>query len=150
MERSKGVKVYGIALIAFGIYNLLGVGAYKQFSLMFSPLPPPLIVAIYVFTILYGICAVYCGSRVLRLEDWARKLIVSLTAVSVVSGFFLNKTVMANFKEFIMTEQSGVPPGMSGTVYTYAVFLTAFVTLFELSVIYFFTRPKIAGQFRKP
>ncbi len=150
MERSKGVKIYGIAIIAFGIYNLLGVGGYKQFSLMFKPLAPALIFAIYLFTILYGICAIYCGTRLLRLENWARKLVLGLTTVSVISGFFLNKTVMANFKEFMLTEQSGVSPEMSGTVYTYAVFITAFITLFELSIIYFFTRPKIAGQFNKP
>jgi hypothetical protein len=148
MEANKGIRVYGIALVVFGLYNLIGVGSYGQFSMMFKPLAAPFIVAIYLFTILYGICAVYCGTRILRLENWARKVMIAMTSVSVVSGLLLNRTVMANFKEFIMTEQSRVPPEIAGSVYNYAIIMTAAITLFELSVIFFFTRPRIASQFK--
>jgi hypothetical protein len=148
MEASKGVRAYGIALVVFGLYNLIGVGSYGQFSMMFRPLSASFVVSIYLFTIFYGICAVYCGTRILRLEDWARKVIVAMTSVSVISGLLLNRTVMANFKEFIMTEQSRVPPEIAGSVYNYAVIMTAVITLFELSVIFFFTRPRIVSQFK--
>ncbi|MBD3426635.1 MAG: hypothetical protein GF409_05345 [Candidatus Omnitrophica bacterium] len=150
MERSKGVRIYGVLLIAFGIYNLLGVGAYKQFSVLFKTIPQAVTVAMYVFTILYGISAAYCGNRILHLENWARKLIVGMTSISVITGFLLNKTVLSNFKEYIMTEQAKVPPEMAGSVYTYAVFMTAAITIFELSVIYFFTRPSVVEQFHQP
>ena len=116
--------------------------------MMFRPLSASFVVSIYLFTIFYGICAVYCGTRILRLEDWARKVIVAMTSVSVISGLLLNRTVMANFKEFIMTEQSRVPPEIAGSVYNYAVIMTAVITLFELSVIFFFTRPRIVSQFK--
>ncbi len=148
MEANKGIRVYGIALVVFGLYNLIGVGSYGQFSVMFKPLSAPAVVAIYIFTIIYGICAVYCGTRILRLENWARKVMVAMTSASVISGLMLNRTVMANFKEFIMTEQSRVPPEIAGSVYNYAVIMTAAITLFELSVIFFFTRPRIAAQFK--
>ena len=148
MERSKGITIYGILIIFSGVYNLLGAGSYKQFSVMFSPLATILIVLVYAFTLLYGICSVYCGARILRLEDWARKLMVGLTAVSVIAGLLLNRTVMANFKEFLKTDEIQVPPGMAGTVYVYTVIFTALIMLYELSVIYFFTRPKVVEQFR--
>ena len=147
MERSRGITVYGTAVIIFGVYNLLGVGSYRQFSLMFRPLPPFLITAVYIFTVLYGICGVYCGTRILRLEDWARKTVVGLTVLSVISGLLLNRTVMANFRDFLLTEQAGIAPDMAGPVYTYAVIITALITIFELSVIYYLTRPKVAEQF---
>ena len=147
MERSRGITVYGTAVIMFGAYNLLGAGNYRQFSLMFRPLTPLLITALYIFTILYGICGVYCGTRVLKLENWARKTVVGLTAFSVISGFLLNRTVMANFKEFLLSERVSIAPDMVGQVYTYAVIITAVVTIFELSVIYYFTRPEVVKQF---
>ncbi|MFC1548922.1 hypothetical protein ACFL5E_03075 [Candidatus Omnitrophota bacterium] len=147
MEASKGVRVCGIAIIVFGIYNLLGVGAYKQFSMMFQPLPKIIILSLYLFTVFYGICGVYCGTKILRLEDWARKVIVALTTINVISSLLLNRTVMANFKVFIQTEQSRVPPEIASDIYIYAVVLTAVVTIFELSIIYFFTRPKVIEQF---
>ncbi|MEA3488778.1 MAG: hypothetical protein U9R44_00345 [Candidatus Omnitrophota bacterium] len=149
MEMSKGIKIYGIAVIVYGVYNLIGIGSFKQFSFMFQPLPSPVIAAVYIFTIFYGICGVYCGSKILRLEDWARKMILGLTVVSVISGLFLNRMVMANFRNFLMTEQSRVTPDMAGPVYTYAVVFTALVTIFELSIIYYFSRPGVIRQFRK-
>ncbi|MFH1552587.1 MAG: hypothetical protein ABID83_02995 [Candidatus Omnitrophota bacterium] len=148
-ERSRGITVYSIAIISFGVYNLMGVGNYGQFSLMFKGLPSVVIAAAYVFTILYGICAVYCGIRILKLEDWARKTIVGLAAVSVISGFLLNRTVMTNLKNFLMTEESQITADMVAPVYTYAVVFVALVTVFELSLIYYFTRPGVISQFRR-
>ncbi|MDP8299679.1 MAG: hypothetical protein P9L88_07260 [Candidatus Tantalella remota] len=147
MSRSKGITVYGIMIIIFGAYVLLGVGKYGQFALMFKPLPGTLTVAIYLFTVLYGICAVYCGSRILKLEDWARKVLTVMAVISVTSGLFLNRIVMSNFKEYIASGNVDVPPEFVGPVYTYAIILTAVVTVFELSFIYFFTRSKVAEQF---
>jgi hypothetical protein len=148
VERSKGITFYGIAIIAFGVYNLLGVGNFKQFSLMFKGLSQLATIVIYVFTILYGICGVYCGTKILKLEDWARKVIVGVTSISVILGLLLNRMVMSNFKQFLLSEQSGITPDLFGTVYKYAIALTVLVTLFELSVIFYFTRPDVVKQFK--
>ena len=149
MERSRGITVYGIMIIALGVYNLVGIGNYGQFSFMFRPLPPVLVTAIYVFTILYGICGVYCGTKILRLEDWARRVIVGVTAVSVLSGLLLNRTVMANFRDFLLLEQSRVAPELIEPVYRYTIILGVLSAIFELSIIYFFTRPKVTEQFHR-
>lgn len=148
MERSRGVTVYGRLIVVFGIYTLLGTGAYGQFSLMFRGLAPVFIIALYAFTILYGISGVYCGLKILRLEDWARKLVLILTLISAVSGLFLNRIAMSNFKDYISSGRVTISPDIIDPMYKYAVVLTAIVTIFELSIIFFFTRPNVARQFK--
>ncbi len=147
MKRSRGITVYGIMIIIFGAYVLIGVGNYSQFALMFKPLPGAVTIAVYLFTVFYGISAIYCGSRILKLEDWARRMMMILAVVSVTSGILLNRIVMSNFKEYIASGKVEVPAEFVGPVYTYAVVITAIVTLFELSIIYYLTRPKVAEQF---
>ena len=147
-RRSRAVTVYGTIIILSGVYNLVGLGSYKQFSVMFRGLPAFLITAIYLFTVFYGICGVYCGSKILKLEDWARKTIIGLTTVSVISGFLLNRIVMANFKDLLASGQFDVPPGMAGSMYNYAVVITALAAIFEMSVIFFFTRSTVTRQFQ--
>lgn len=149
MERSRGITFYGITIIAYGVYNLLGAGNYRQFTLMFKPLPQAVIVALYVFTVFYAVSCLYCGLRILRLEDWARKFMVVLTGISVILGLVLNRLVTGNFKEFLLSENSGVPPDAVNSVFVYTIVFIAIITVFELSIIYFFTRPGVIQQFKR-
>lgn len=149
MERSRGTLIFATLVIIYGAYNLIGIGSLNQFSIMFKPLSKLLITIIYVFTILYGICGVYCGARILKLEDWARKVIVGMTTISVILGLLLNKTVMANLKEFLASGQSNITPDMTSAVYTYAVMIAAVSTIFEMAIIYYFTRPGVTRQFKR-
>lgn len=147
MERSRGVKVYGISIVIYGIYNLIGLGSYKQFAVMFGQMPAVLIMAVYIFTIMYGVCGIYCGGKILRLEDWARKVMIALTGLSVIIGLALNRTVMISFNEYLLSEQSGIPVDMAGPLYMYTVVIMALITIYELSILYFFTRPSVVRQF---
>lgn len=150
MQLSKGVKIYSTILMVSGLYNLLGVGKYPQFALLFEGIAPILIKAMYVFTILYGICNIYCGMRMFKLEDWARKVVVGLASFSIVSGLFLNRIVMANFKEMLLSGTfPEVDAAMVMPIYNSTIIVTALVTLFEISVVYFFTRRDIKEQFNK-
>lgn len=149
MKRSGGVKFYGIALIVYGAYTLMGLGDYAQFGGMFKPLSGSIVLLVYLFTIFYGICGIYCGNRILKLEDWARRMMVGLTTISVIAGFLLNRIVMKNFDVMLSSSESGVTPDMAPSVYKFAVIFTALVTLFELSVVYYLTRPAVASQFKK-
>ncbi|MBD3296440.1 MAG: hypothetical protein GF392_03650 [Candidatus Omnitrophica bacterium] len=146
-ERPAGITIFSVALILFGVYNLLGVGSYGDFAAMFSPLPAVIVVPLYMFTVLYGICAVYCGSRMLKLEDWARKVMVVMTSISVILGLALNRTVMANFKQLMESGKIEVPPELTGSVYTYIVAAMAAATIFELAVVFYFTRSGVAEAF---
>lgn len=144
---AKGIKIYGITLMLFGLYNLLGVGDFKNFSIMFKGMDRPLVMGIYAFTAFYGICQIYCGPRLIRLEEWARKIVVITTSVSVILGLLLNRTVIANFREFLTSKQADISPELVGPVFKYAIVFTALVTLYELSIIYFFTRTDIKEHF---
>ena len=147
MERSRGVIVYAIALMIYGAYNLLGALNYGQFAEILKGIPAPVVMLIYVFIVFYSICCVYCGSKILRLEDWARRLIIILSAASVILGVIINPLVIRNFREFIASGAAGITPEMAEPMFRYIVALTFIFTLFEISVIYFFTRPRVAAQF---
>jgi len=138
---------YAIALMIYGAYNLLGALNYGQFADMLKGIPQPLLMLVYVFIVFYSICCVYCGSKILRLEDWARRFMVVLSAASVILGVVINPMVMRNFREFLASDSAGITPEMAGPVFRYIVALTFIFTLFEISVIYFFTRPRVAAQF---
>lgn len=145
----KGIKYFGIALIVFGFYNLLGGLNYEHFALLLGGVPGIWIRPIYLFAVFYGICCVYCGFKILKLENWARNLIIILSAVSVLLGAVFTGTIMENFRVFLSTPDSGVPPDAADIIFRYTVIVTVILNLFELSVIYFFTRPEVASRFRK-
>lgn len=145
---SKGIKFYSIMLILFGVYNLLGLVDRSQFSILFKDLSVFLVNVFYGFMVFYGICCCYCGMLLLKLENWARKLLIWMVSVSVIIGLFSNRMAIANLKVYLASEQSVVPPDMVGATYNYAITLTAVMTLFELSFIFFFTRPKVVKQFK--
>ena len=149
MERSRGVTIFAIVIIGYGTFNLLGLSAYKNFTTMLEGIPHFFIPAIYAFTCFYAMCGIYCGLRILKLEDWARKFMVALTSISVVLGLLLNRTTLANFKIFAASSESQLSPDMVSDAYMYAVILVVFSTIFELALIYFFTRPQVANQFQK-
>ncbi|MBD3379213.1 MAG: hypothetical protein GF408_02005 [Candidatus Omnitrophica bacterium] len=150
MTISRGTRIYSAALIAMGAYNLIGVGKYGEFARLFEGVHHIAVKGVYVFTIFYGICSVYCGARLLRLEEWARKVIVALTSLSVLIGITLNRTVLDNFRELLFSgELAGITGDMAAPVYRYTVVFTALVTLFEISVVYYFTRSDIRKQFKQ-
>ena len=148
MEKTKGMAIYASAVMIFGAYSLLGAGNYASFALMFKGVNGAAVHGMYIFTVFYGICGIYCGSRMLRSENWARKILVALASMSVVLGFVFNGTVFANFKEFLVSGKAGVPPGEALTFYRYAVILSALVTAFEISVVFYFTRSSVKKMFR--
>ena len=148
MKSDKWIRIYGTAVILYGVYNLIGIGNYRQFTVMFKGIPGFATVLIYLFSIIYGICGVYCGSRILKFEDWARKAVVGLTSTSVALGFMLNKTVMFNFREYILSQKAAIPPELAGPVYRYMVVFIVLLTVFELSIIVFFTRHNIVNRFK--
>jgi hypothetical protein len=148
MNSAKSIRVLGIAVVLYGVYNLLGIGNFKQFAVMLAGIPRLAVLVVYAFSIFYAVCCVYCGAKIMKGEDWARKMVLALTSVSVLLGFLLRGTVMANFREYVFSQSANVPPGMAGSVYNYTVILTVLATLFELAVIVVFTRRGVVEQFR--
>lgn len=148
MTRVRGINVYSTAVMMFGVYTLLGSGSYGNFSSMFKGINGAVVLMIYSFTVFYGICGIYCGSKMLKLEDWARKMVIAVTSVSVLMSFALNRTVFENFKSFLASGKAGIAAEQAVPVYRYAVILAALVTLFEISVVFYLTRPSVRKNFR--
>lgn len=148
MYPAKLIRVFGIAVIIYGVYNLLGIGNFRQFAAMLAGIPNPVVLIVYGFSIFYAVCCVYCGTRIIRYEDWARKVVVALTSVSVLSGFLLRGTIMANFREYVISQSPNMPPNMLNSLYNYTMILAVISTIFELAVIIFFTRRSVADEFR--
>lgn len=140
MDIKRWIRVYGALIVVYGIYSLIGTGTYSQFSVLLTGIPDLLIVLIYIFSIFYGISCAYCGLRVLKLQNWARKTIIAFTSVSVILGFLLNKTVMGNFKDLIYSGQMDVPVELAGSVYKYMIGFVVLTTIFELSLVIFMDR----------
>lgn len=141
--------MYSAAIICYGAFLLVGIGTFKQFSVMFKGIPVFWMAAVYSFNVLYGICNVYCGGRLLRSENWARKVVVAFTSANIVISFILNKTVMTNFKEYVFSAASKIPPDMAEPLYNYTIFFIVMTTLFELGAVVLFTRPSVIARFTK-
>ena len=148
MGSAKLIRVFGIAVVLYGVYNLLGIGNFRQFAVMLAGIPHLAVLVVYAFSIFYAVCCVYCGTKIMKGEDWERKMVVALTSVSVLLGFILRGTVMANFREYVFSQSAKVPPDMANSVYIYTVIFTILATLFELAVIVVFTRRGVVEQFR--
>ncbi|MBF0216219.1 MAG: hypothetical protein HQL30_04405 [Candidatus Omnitrophica bacterium] len=143
------IKVFSYLIIFYGVYHLLGIGDFEHFSIMFKGLPKVVTLFLYFFSVLYGVCGLYSGAKILKKEDWARKFFLVLTVVSVVLGFGVGSTVIANFREFIFSKASGIPSAYAQDVFRMGLVFTSLATVFELAVVVFFTRPRIVALFRK-
>jgi hypothetical protein len=146
---TRWIKAFATAIVLYSVYNLAGTGNYKNFSGMFKGLPAVVPMLYYIFTVFYGISGVYCGMKMLKFEAWARKVMVIFASVSVVSGFVLNSTIIGNFKALIFSPGSNIPPELTSAVYRYAVIFTAVTTIFEIAVVFFFTRPSVIEEFKE-
>ncbi|MDD5634041.1 MAG: hypothetical protein PHW46_02055 [Candidatus Omnitrophica bacterium] len=147
IQECKGISRYSTAIVIYGLYILVGAGNYRQFLIMFKGLDPFLVYVIYFFTVLYGISCLYCGVKIRKLEDWARKLMIIMTAISVASGLFLNRIAISNMRIYLLSGREAIPANVVETVFISSVIITAFTALFELSIIFFFTRPGVVREF---
>lgn len=148
MKRPVSVTFFSVSLMIYGVLVLMGTGTYSQFAEFFIPYPAGVIFSVYLFNLLYGVCCMYAGSRTLHLAEWARKVIVVMASTSVALGLFFNRTVMSNFRHLLYTGQLDLPQGSADQVIRGAIIFTAAMTLYELSVIVFFTRRKVKDLFR--
>jgi len=143
----RGIRIFGFMLVAYGILTLLGLGSYSDFKLLLKGLSDVFILSIYAFSVGYGILCVLCGTRILRLEEWARKTAVKLVLISLLLGLFLNTTVFRNLENVYALKESAELT-LDTVRKSYVVFGVIF-TLFELSFIYYFTRPAVKAQFKE-
>ncbi|HNX90761.1 MAG TPA: hypothetical protein PKY78_02825 [Candidatus Omnitrophota bacterium] len=147
MGMSGWIKIYAGVVVGYGFYMLLGAADFSYVSSLMKGLPYFAILAIYAFMVLYGVTGVYCGMRMMRFENWARRVIVVMTSVSLIQGFLIGNLVMSNFKEFVMSGKAGLPVQDAGMAYQAAAFMTVISTILEISILVFFTRGSVIKSF---
>ena len=146
-RRASGISFFGAAHIIYGIINLFGLNNYKDFKNLLTGYPNALIFLIYGFGIFYGIMCIFCGTKILKLEDWARGTAVILVIISLFLGLFTNPVALKNVR--ILYEQGQQLGGASldAVIRGFILFAVIF-TLYELAFVFYFTRGKVKEQFK--
>ena len=143
---NRNIRTFAIGLILYGAINLLGNAGYGDFKLLCKGFPEPVILAIYIFGIGYGIMSILCGTRILRFENWARKTAIVLVLMSLLIGLLITPQTLKNLELFHSENLALQTVSLRGLIKTYIFFAVIF-TLFEVSFIYFFSRSKVKTCF---
>lgn len=147
MKLSSGVKVYAASLIIYGLYVMFGMGTFSQFSLLFMTQTRSVSLSLYCFLMVYGVICLYCGTRLFKSANWARRTVLVFVTISIILGIFFSPTAIRNISFLAYTGQLYIPVGPVEQAVRAAVLLTFLFSAYELSLIFFFTRKKIKKQF---
>ena len=120
---------------------------YKEFKSLFTGYPNQIILLIYGFGIMYGIMCIFCCTKILKLENWARKIAVGLVAISLFLGLFTNPVALKNIRMLYEQGQQFGGLTLDTIIKSFLIFAVIF-TLYELMFVFYFTRSKIKGYFK--
>lgn len=157
-KKSIGVVVFGWVFIFLGIflflYHLLSwlsveTSAMFGFSLLVLSLGKrvPLVFSRLFFSI-YFFWLAYSGFELLNFRNFARKSVILLFLLAIVYVFYIFNPLKLSFHGRL----GEIPRSIALSEKIYNVFFASVVNIIIsipfLSVIYFFTRRKIIGQFK--
>jgi len=145
---NQGIKVFSIIFVIYGALNLLNYTSYNDFAVLCSGLPRFLVVLTYSYGVAYGIVGILCGTKIMKLENWARKTAIGFVLASLVIGLFLTPVVFNNTKTFYAEKMMTANISADDFTRTFLLFTIIF-TLFEISFVYYFTRPSIISFFKR-
>ena len=137
-KRSVGITIFGWALVIYNLFiGLIGLflalSNRKSHGDLFFALGPALSFAFLI-----------CGIFILKLKSWARKLIIILSGIGAILNiwllFGLNPTRLGiEFNKLSQNEKVG---------FISFSFMMLAVIVWNIGVIYFFTRSKVKEQFK--
>ena len=143
-----GIRIFAVTHIIYGIINLFGSNNYKDFKELLTGYPNAAIFIIYGFGISYGIMCIFCGSKILKLEDWARNTAVILVITSLFLGLFTNPVALKNIRTLYGHGQQFGGADLDTVIKGFLLFAIVF-TIYELAFVFYFTRGKVKEHFRK-
>ncbi len=146
-RRASGIGFFGVAHIIYGIINLFGLNNYKDFKNLLTGYPNAIIFLIFGFGIFYGIMCIFCGTKILKLEDWARGTAVILVIISLFLGLFTNPVALKNVRTLYGYGQQFGGADLDMVIKGFLLFAVIF-TLYELAFVFYFTRGKVKEQFK--
>jgi uncharacterized membrane protein YsdA (DUF1294 family) len=141
----RGIRIFAIAFIIYGVFNLMGLASYNDFALLCKGWPRFAVSGIYAFGILYGILGIFCGSKILKHEDWARKTAIMLVLASLLVGLFTTPVIFRNLEHFYLAKGEGTTFDAVRGSFLVSAFL---FTSFELSFVFYFTRSRVKALFK--
>jgi hypothetical protein len=147
-KRSVGVTIFACFFIIGGILTIIGIVKPKNASLHIQRGMPSIILG-YISAIFDLICGIY----LLKLKSWARKLAIILGAAHLIPMLLflkiagpINTEVMKSTmvaRGYTQMQQKQFDSFAS----TVLMIVVAIGIIWNLSIIYFFTRPKVKEQF---
>ena len=169
-RRSAGVIAFAVSIIIISIFRLLGTGSI---SAGFSQILPRVgLILIIIYSLISNISYIIGAVNVLRLREWARKLILILTALQLLYMLIISIPLSNRSIEFMRSSPdtqervwagyTAIPENLrldndvTEEEYTVLVFKKLYQTalivrissiLYLLLVLLFFTRAKVRKQF---
>ena len=170
IKRSAGVTFFALSIIVISIFRLLGTGSL---SIGFSQiLSRAVLILIIVYSIISNIFLIIGSVNIFRLKNWARMLVLSLTAIQLLYMLTVSIPLSNRSIEFMRTspgmqekiwagytvipEKLRLDNAITEVEYSELVFKkmyqTAFIVkiisiFYLLLVLFLFTRRKVKGQF---
>ncbi|MDP8292264.1 MAG: hypothetical protein P9M04_00435 [Candidatus Orphnella occulta] len=169
-RRSAGVIAFAVSIIIISIFRLLGTGSI---SAGFSQILPRVgLILIIIYSLISNILYIIGAVNVFRLREWARKLILILTALQLLYMLIISIPLSNRLIEFMRSSpdtQERVWAGYTAIpenlrldnnvteeeyavlvfkkVYQAAMIVRISSILYLLLVLLFFTRAKVRKQF---
>ena len=169
-RRSAGVIAFAVSIIVISIFRLLGTGSI---SAGFSQILPRVsLILIIVYSLISNISYIIGAVNILRLREWARKLILTLTVLQLLYMLIISIPLSNRSIEFMRSSPdtqervwagyTAIPENLrldndvTEEEYTVLVFKKLYQTalivrissiLYLLLVLLFFTRAKVRKQF---
>ncbi|MDP8296899.1 MAG: hypothetical protein RAP41_01800 [Candidatus Orphnella occulta] len=169
-RRSAGVIAFAVSIIIISIFRLLGTGSI---SAGFSQILPRVgLILIIIYSLISNILYIIGAVNVFRLREWARKLILILTALQLLYMLIISIPLSNRSIEFMRSSPdtqervwagyTAIPENLrldndvTEEEYTVLVFKKLYQTalivrissiLYLLLVLLFFTRAKVRKQF---
>jgi len=150
-KRSKGIIIFSILIFLRSLWDLNIYTSFSHYCFLFQPLPEKIILARYVFSIFLRMALLISGIGILFLKDIFRKTILFISFFTVATIYW--KHPVSCFRNIVtsLAAQGEFTSDVTLTPNTLIWILLAINYIIDiglsLSLIYYFTRPKVKELF---
>ena len=155
-KRSTGISVFSSLLIVWSMYNLMGMSNVENWNFLNQPLSEAAIRINFFISVFFMTLALMSGVGILFLQESFRKIVLAIALyifyVCLIEGPLL---VYRNLPAYIVQQASLVAAeapdislaGLRAASWFIIIFGYVLDFGFAVSLIYFFTNPKVKKQF---
>jgi hypothetical protein len=154
---SPGIRVFSTLLVVWAAFNLMSMTNVEDWNYLNQPLPEVLIQANYIITVFFITLGLISGVGILFLKESFRKIVI-VTAFFTLFTYLIEGPLLIypNLGGFIAKQTAIVAAeapdlsiaGIKAALWMILIFGYVLEFGFALSLVYFFTRPKVKKQFK--